>query len=233
MTETTCDILIAGTGRAAADLEPITTIADPALWERAAIELRERTYRTDGGLVRVQARWRRGRVELSVVDESGEADVAAFAELFCHEAFLLLNLAVPGACSGIVLSESVLDAKIFEFAWVHAKRHGTPRIEPLQLSEVIAWYDALQLGTAQVATARATRMLFTLLHLAQVDDDATAALWLAALPADAPVIHPMHDETLDPEVDAAALQIADAADRAAAQVIGELQEMVRHHASRR
>jgi hypothetical protein len=251
MTQTSFDAEIAGPGRASANLEPAATIADRALWERASVALSERSYRTDAGEVRIDAEWHRGRLALRVIDErKATTDVTPFAELFCHEAFLLLNLAVPGSCGGIVLSDAVLDAKIFEFAWTAAKRDGWPRIDPLPLADVMRWYDALQLGTAQVATSAATKALFTLLHLAQTDDERTSVLWLAeavsALAPElesllgrkpqaidvtsAPLIHPLHDEELDARVDDAALQLADTADQAAAIVIAALQAMVRKHA---
>jgi hypothetical protein len=283
------DVRIAGMGRTTTDLEEITTEADRVVWRSAATVLHERSYRSGGGTVRVMIDWtpltERGtddsvRLALEVIDErEGLAlgDLPAFVELFFHEAFLLLNLAVPGSFGGVIAASGgacrinvmTLDARIFEYAWVSTVRTGWPRVELLPLAEVIAWYDALELGTQQLATSDLAKVLFHLLHLARGEagtpmsllrlghalealfDERQAALpsriesllgrWpnlyvallqffdarQAIADGSAPVVHPMHDDALDPRLDDPSLEGIDHADLVAGIVVSGLQGRIR------
>jgi hypothetical protein len=232
------------TGRLATDLESITNAADVAVRASAAELLRERRY----GALRVTAEWVDDiAIRLRVDGAELESQARSIADFYAHELFLLLNLAVPGSL-GVVTPQ--LDAYAFEVAWVAAMRNGWPAIEPLPLERVLAWYEGLKLGTSQRATAPAPRALFALLHLATLDPSEPAALLhlghaLAALEVDDPrlasffaareaavgggasIIHPMHDESLDPalgDVDADAIA---AADLAASVVVAAVQERIR------
>lgn len=185
-------------------------------------------------------------------------DLPAYVELFFHEAFLLFNLAVPGSFSATIstsggdyrVRELTLSAAVFELAAIAASRNGTPSIRPLPLPAVISWYDSLHLGTQQLATSGVAKALFHLLHLARTaDSDPMLLLRLthavealgAAMPVDplvlrdviangtAPVIHPMHDEALDPRVEDPSLEWIDATDVVASILVAELQARVRKH----
>jgi len=59
-------------------------------------------------------------------------------------------------------------------------RHGWPQIEPLPLADVLAWRNALDIGTQQVAKLPTVKALFSLLHISRMDQtEPTAVLWLA------------------------------------------------------
>jgi hypothetical protein len=220
-------------------------------------ELNERVYATGTGGVRVRAEWSAPngapvlRVPLHVVDDrvNGDArDIPAFVELFFHDAFLLLNLASPGSFGGVIavsggdyrVHEVALDARVFENALA---------AKSLPLRDVIAWYDALQIGTSQLATTGVAKALFHLLHLARgPEDDQTSVMRLAqaaealGAPAEtlaplfahrdaiargtALVLHPMADDALDARVDDASLDWTTVVDDAAGVVIGIIQAQI-------
>ena len=216
--------------------------------------LNERAYATDAGTVRVRAEWTvpNGvpviRVPLYVVDEraNGDArDIPAFVELFFHDAFLLLNLARPGSFGGVIATsggayrvrELALDARVFESA---------SNTKSLPLRDVVQWYDALQLGTRQLAPSGVAKALFHLLHLARgAENDEMSVVRLAQsaealdttieplfalrdaiVRGTAPVLHPMADDALDASVDDASLDWTAIVDDAAGLIIGELQSRV-------
>jgi hypothetical protein len=201
MSTTTLHVQITGRGRTTANPETDTTAADSALWRDAATVLRERAYATEAGPVRVTVDWRplvdrddAGdddhpiALDVKVTDERDApdaGDVVSFVELFFHDAFLLLNLAVPGSFDGAIVtlsdgehraSELTLSARLFEYAWATATRNGWPSIEPLPLADVIGWYDALQIGTEQLATANVTKALFLLLHLSRAEENESTSV---------------------------------------------------------
>jgi hypothetical protein len=198
---TTLHVQITGLGRTTANNETLTTAADEALWRSAAEELRERAYATASGVVRVSIDWRPlseredeavvasvVALEVQVADEREKGDprdVVSFVELFFHDAFLLLNLAVPGSFGGVIVtladgwhqaSEVALSARLFEYAWATATRNGRPSIEPLPLADVVRWYDALETGTQQLATTGVTKALFILLHLARAEENESMSI---------------------------------------------------------
>lgn len=183
-------------------------------------------------------------------------DLPAYIELFFHDAFLLFNVAVPGSFSGTIATsggeyrvrELTLSANVFELALIAASRTGLPPIRPLPLPTVIAWYDSLHLGSQQLATTGVTKALFHLLHLAHTPESdpmsllrithavealgapmPVAPLLLRDVIANgtAPVLHPMHDDALDPRLEDSSLEWVDAADVAASILVAELQARVR------
>ncbi len=266
---TTLHVQITGLGRTTANLESLTNAADEALWRSAAEVLHERVYATPAGPVRISVDWRpflerRDEALLALVVQVADErqngdprDVVSFVELFFHDAFLLLNLAVPGSFGGVIVtladgwhqaSEVALSARVFEYAWATAARNGRPSIEPLPLADVVRWYDALETGTQQIATTSVTRALFVLLHLARVEENESMTILrlgqaLEALSASmppgflelrdaivhgtAPLLHPMADDTLDDGVDDASIELVNAADVAASVLVSAMQERVR------
>ena len=198
---TTLHVQITGLGRTTANHETLTTAADEALWRSAAEVLRERAYTTATGVVRVSADWRPlaeredealvasvVALEVQVSDEREKGDprdIVSFVELFFHDVFLLLNLAVPGSFGGVIVtladgwhqaSEVTLSARLFEYAWATATRNARPSIEPLPLADVVRWYDALETGTQQLATTSVTKALFILLHLARAEENESMSI---------------------------------------------------------
>ena len=127
----------------------------------------ERVY----GDVRVTAEWPAVlatpeiRVALEVRGDVDRRDAPAYAELFFHDAFLLLNLAAPGSFAGIIsiagddlrVHDLTFSARVFAYA---------SGLERLPLEKVVAWYDGLQLGTQQIASSGTAAALFQLLNLA-------------------------------------------------------------------
>lgn len=250
MTAFSFDVRFSRYDRVADDLSSIAERAEAALELDA---LRERAY----GDVRVEIDWtplreakRSVRLSPLVRGRLDRRDAPAFVELFFHDAFLMLNLAVPGSFSGVVTSrrtnELSLDARVFEYAWVTAARNDWPYVDTLPLPEVVRWYDAQQLG--QTATTGTARALFHLLHLARNAEDETTSVTrlthaLQALGTEVPrevedlhaeivrgtarLVHPMHDDALDESLDAMALDFTDAADLAASLVVSALQARIR------
>ena len=263
----TLHVQITGLGRTTANSETNTSAADVALWRDAAALLRERAYATENGVVRVAIDWNPliqrtedddGPIALDVkvFDARDPRDVVTFVELFFHEVFLLMNLAVPGSFGGAMAilsdgehraSEVVLSARVFEYAWATATRNGGPSIEPLPLADVVRWYDALQIGTQQLATTDVTKALFVLLHLAGAEENESTSVLLlgqalealseapprffelrdAIVHGTAPVLHPMAEDALDDRVDDASIELVNAADLAASVVVSAIQKRVR------
>jgi hypothetical protein len=210
--------------------------------------VRERVY----GAVSVTAEWPADlatpeiRVALDVSGDVDRSDAPAYVELFFHDVFLLLNLAVPGSFGGIIsIAGGELGVRGLTFsARVFAYASG---LERLPIEKVIAWYDSLHIGTQQLAAGGAATALFQLLHLARSEENdeesilrlASAAEALLGRPAPlqrlfelceaiargrTPVIHPMHDDGLDPRVEDATREWIEVADAAASAVIRALQE---------
>lgn len=263
MKTNTLHVQLTGHARTTANLESVTTATDIAVWRSAAEVLHERTYATDGGAVLVQVDWdplvMRDHADESPVQFEAQVrgaedrDAASFVALFFHDAFLTLNLAVPGSFGGTITilsagSEIALNARVFEYAWATSSRNGGPPIDVLPLIDVVQWYDGLQLGTQQVATDGVAKALFLLLQLARQEEDESAsvvrlgqaleALDTGAAPhffelrdaivhGVAPVLHPLADDALDDRVDDESLALVNASDLAASIVVSALQRLVR------
>jgi hypothetical protein len=235
------------TGRLAADLEAITNEADRAVRTAAKELLRERRYLPPYGgqaALRVSAEWKGdAAIRLRVDGATRESEARSIADFYAHELFLLVNLAVPGALG---VASPQLDAYVFEVAWVAAARNGWPAIAPLPLARVVAWYDGLQLGTAQLATTPVARALFALLRLARLDPSEPAALLLlghalsalrvdeprlahffalrtAAVDGSAAATHPMQDESLDGRIEDLDRETIEAADLASSVLVAAVQ----------
>jgi len=207
------------------------------------------------GGVTVTAEWPADRtapellLSLEVHGDVDRRDAPAYVELFLHDVFLLLNLAAPGSFGGTVsmrggelrVREVALSSRVFEYA---------SGLEPLPLEQVTRWYDALGIGTRQIAMSAEAIALFELLRLAGAEEDEEVSILRLARAADAlvgrphslqrlfelrddlvlgrtPVFHPMHDDALDPWVEDATRKWIEVADVAAAAVVGALRERIR------
>jgi hypothetical protein len=182
----------------------------------AATALRERAY----GNIRVQADWTPlasdediVRINVIVRGDLTAIDAPAYVELFFHDAFLLFNIALPGSFGGtITLTGGDFRANDLSF-------DAAPfacGAESMPLPEVIAWYPA---ETNQIASTPIQTALFHLLHIARsTPDEWTQRAHLTecqnALGIDAPIeaiplMHPMHDESLDDRINDSASGIID------------------------
>jgi len=213
--------------------------------------VRERTY----GDVRVTAEWpedlttREIRLAVEVRGNGDRRNAPAYAELFFHDVFLLLNLASAGSFGGTIsiaggelrVRELAFSPRVFEYA---------APLGQLPLEKVTAWYDGLQSGTQQIAAGAEAKALFQLLHLARGEEREEESILRLASAVEAlvgrppslrrlfelrdaiaagrtPVLHPMHDDGLDPRVEDATREWIDLADAAASVVIHTLHERIR------
>jgi len=196
------------------------------LWRSAAALLCERTY--DG--VSVRGDWTRMlsaeaivRMEVEVRGNADPREFPAHLERFFHDAFLMLNLAVPGSFGGMIVAtggefrvnELAFDASLFLYA----------AADPLPLASVAAWFDGRGRGSE--------RVLFHLLHIARSNDELAMRLRLAmclellGLEDEAQRLDVRKVAVRHPLDDADDLEDADAVDRAAHLVIAALQEDIR------
>ncbi len=212
------------------------------LWRSAAAALPERAYMAPAHIVRVRADWTPlasdediVRVHLSVIDEREQLaprDVPAFVELFFHDVFLLFNIAVPGSFGGAITVTGG-EYRINDLAFdVSPFAGATSTVVPL--AEVVAWYRG---GTEQIATTPMQKVFFHLLHIGRGGSDewmlrmrlheCLTALGIGEPSLDVaglPVVHPMHDETLDQRLDDDAMEIID---KAMDRVLTAIQQAVR------
>ena len=190
------------------------------------------------------------RVGVEVSGDFDRRDAPAYVELFFHDVFLLLNLSTPCSFAGIIsmaggelrVRDVTFSARLFQYA---------SGLGAVGAETVVAWYDGLGIGTEQLATTGVAAALFHLLHLARGEEDEEQSILRLAGAADAlgkrdeltrlfelreeiargrkPVIHPMHDDGLDPRVEDATAEWVVVVDRAASVVIGALQQLAGAH----
>ncbi|MEA2326722.1 MAG: hypothetical protein QOE68_1681 [Thermoanaerobaculia bacterium] len=197
----------------------------------AAAALRDRAY----GNILVQTDWTPlasdddiVRIEVTVIGDIDPRDAPTYVELFFHDAFLLFNIALPGSFGGAITvtgGEFRVNDLFFDAAPFACGASSVP------LAEVAAWYPA---GTNQIASTPMQTALFHLLHIGRGGHDewmqrarlneCLKALGIGESVDEIPVIHPMHDETLDARVDDAAAEIVD---RAMVRVLSAIQELAR------
>jgi|GEM_PF-632654 len=265
LTDYTFDAEIALSPRISADVDPSL---DATLWRSAKELLHERTYSTAAGPIRVRAQWTMPppddpmlRMTVRVNDQRGTLDprdIPAFVELFFHDLFLLFNLAVPGSFGGMItavggeyrVDELSFDAAPFDYAWVHAQRSGSSRLEAMPLADVVRWYDRLGLGIRQLAATPMHKVLFHLLHIGRATpSDMLPMIRLghclealsiprqglerffeirnAIADGTAPVLHPLHDDALDTSLDDSSLDWSEPADVVMATILSAIQAEIR------
>jgi hypothetical protein len=220
------------THKFSAEVARQTRAADTAEFFRgAAAVLCDRAY----GDILVQADWTPlasdedvVRMEVTVIGQLAPRDVPAYVELFFHDAFLLFNIALPGSFGGAITvtgGELCVNDLSFDAAPFAC---GAPSVP---LAEVVAWYHS---GTNQIASSPMQTVLFHLLHIGRGNHDewmqrvrlneCLKALGVDESIDETPVLHPMHDESLDERIDDAA---TDVIDRAMVRVLRAVQDAVR------
>jgi hypothetical protein len=209
--------------------------------------IRERVYENG---VRVTAEWApgRSRVALQVHGAIDRRNAPAYVELFFHDAFLILNLSCAGAFAGrIAFRSAELRVRDLTFSPRLFLAGRDPKCLPIE--QVVSWYDALGIGTRQIAPNGTAVALFQLLHLSRdVENEeesilrlATAAERIIGRPDSLrrlfelretiahgrmPVLHPLHDDALDPRVEDTTREWIEVADAAASAIIVALREQI-------
>ncbi|MGA8809160.1 MAG: hypothetical protein WB973_14885 [Thermoanaerobaculia bacterium] len=198
------------------------------LFRDAATLLCDRAY---GGIL-VQADWTPltsdddiVRIDLHVTGDCAASEIPAYVELFFHDAFLLFNIASPGSFGGAI-TISGGDFRVNDLSFDAAPfACGAPSIA---LAEVVAWYPP---ETTQIASTPMQIVLFHLLHIGRGNHDewmqrarlneCLKALGMDESIEEMPVLHPMHDESLDDRVDDSG---TDVVDRAMVRVLKAVQD---------
>jgi hypothetical protein len=202
------------------------------LWRSAPAALAERVYEA----IRVHADWTPlasgddiVRIDVHVSGDLAPRDVPAYVELFFHDAFLLFNIAVPGSFGGVITVTGG-EYRVNDIAF-DASAFACGMTTSVPLADVVAWYPA---ETNQIASTPVQRVLFHLLHIGRGDhdewmlrvrlNDCLKALGLDEPLPEVPIAHPMHDESLDTNLDDSAMEIVD---RAMARVLSAIQGAAR------
>ncbi len=191
------------------------------------------------------------RMPLEVIDERDSRDardLPGFVELFFHDVFLIINIAAPGSFGGVFspsggrfrTREVPLDPRVFDYARAAGAKAHVP------LADVVRWYDGLDLGTRQIADTSAAKVLFHLLHIAHGESETMTVVRLAEcvellsahaprilalrssiVSGTAPLVHPMHDDALDPRLGDESFDWIEIIDEAAVAIVTALQQRVR------
>jgi hypothetical protein len=196
----------------------------------AAVAFRERAY----GNILVQTDWTPlasdediVRINLTVTGDIDPRDIPAYVELFFHDAFLLFNIALPGSFGGAITITG--DMRVNDLSFDAAPfACGAPS---MPLAEVVAWHRP---ETNQIASTPMQTALFHLLHLGRGGHDewmqrarlneCLKALGMGETIEEIPVMHPMHDETLDRRLDDGRAELID---RPMARVLTAMQDAAR------
>jgi hypothetical protein len=186
------------------------------------ISLPERSY----GGIRVRAGWAPldsdddiVRIDVNVIDDEGRLsarEVPAYVELFFHDVFLIVNIAVPGSLGGVITVTGG-DYRVNDLSF-DASPFACGITSSIPLEEVASWYPS---GTEQVAS---TPMQTVLLHLLQIGrgghdewmlrarlDACHRALGIDEPIEEVAVVHPMRDESLNSRLDDRATEVVDRA----------------------
>lgn len=196
----------------------------------ATASIPERSY----GGIRVLADWTPlasdddiVRIDVRVTGDLDPRDAPSYVELFFHDVFLILNIATPSSFGGVITVTGG------EFRVNDLSFDATPFAcgitSSIPLSEVASWYPS---ETSQIAATPMQTVLFHLLHIARGGDDewmqrvrlieCLRALGIDEPIDEMPIIHPMHDESLDARIDD-----TDVVDRAMLRVLTAIQKQVR------
>jgi hypothetical protein len=197
----------------------------------AAAVLRDRAYDD----ILVQADWTPlasdadvVRMEITVIGQLAPRDAPAYVELFFHDAFLLFNIALPGSFGGAITvtgGEFSVNDLSFDAAPFACDASSMP------LADAVAWYRS---GTNQIASTPMQTVLFHLLHIGRGGHDewmqrarlneCLKALGIDESIEEIPVLHPMHDESIDANLDDS---VTDIVDRGMVRVLTAIQDSAR------
>lgn len=112
----------------------------------------------------------------------------AVLQCVLHDVFLAMNLAAPGSCNfyhAKLLSHDPIghqDLELSEFLFDLAYLNGrdgkwpTPKLLPLDI--VLRWMSCVRSGTAQIPRNPSEKVLFAMLHMAQLENSPVNLVWL-------------------------------------------------------
>ncbi|MEA2337930.1 MAG: hypothetical protein QOE82_1937 [Thermoanaerobaculia bacterium] len=201
----------------------------------ATASIPERSY----GGIRVLADWTPlasdddiVRIDVRVTGDLDPRDAPSYVELFFHDVFLILNIATPSSFGGVITVTGG------EFRVNDLSFDATPFAcgitSSIPLSEVASWYPS---ETSQIAATPMQTVLFHLLHIDRGGHDewmqrvrlieCLRALGIDEPIDEMPIIHPMHDESLDARIDD-----TDVVDRAMLRVLTAIQDTIRSNDTR-
>jgi hypothetical protein len=116
-----------------------------------------------------------------------------YALSFAYDAFLIMNLASPGACNLYQADLRVykpasrrrqydrdftLSEYHFDLANLDGRDGKWPPPRSLPLEQVVDWYAAVRVGASQVPRDGMEKVLFALMHLARSDVSLNTVIWL-------------------------------------------------------
>ncbi|AHJ77517.1 hypothetical protein BBB57_21140 [Kosakonia sacchari] len=105
-----------------------------------------------------------------------------FVDYYLYELFVLMNLARPGVCDFFNLSinddRMMLSSYNFQNAWLNSFNGHFPRLKELPLSDVISWYEEINIGYKQKASLPIEKALFSLIHFCHSDDNINGIMWI-------------------------------------------------------
>lgn len=119
--------------------------------------------------------------------KSGRGDSAGnVIESFLHDCFLILNICAPGCCDfgrgtlfwGNRPTEIDLSNVHFEIALLGSFKKDWPKVRTLTLGQTIHWFESVRSGVAQIPKNPMEKTLFALLHIAKLDMNPMAVIWL-------------------------------------------------------
>ncbi|MEL6447363.1 MAG: hypothetical protein AAFQ62_05375 [Pseudomonadota bacterium] len=144
----------------------------------------------------VDAGFPRHRTRVAISSRSGrpfptDREHIAVVESILHDVFLISNLSAPGAGDmywaairrkGERSSSRVhtldLSGGQFDIAFVDTNLEKWPHVRTLPVHQVHAWFSANRAGVTQVPRTPGERVLFALLHIAQLEMSPVIVLWL-------------------------------------------------------
>lgn len=111
----------------------------------------------------------------------------SIAQNVIHDLFLIMNLAGPGCfdlygASLLGVGRHNTDISLsnyhFEAALLVQASDKWPTSRILELSKVIAWYDAVRTGASQIPQNQMEKVLFALLHISKTGTSPMVVIWL-------------------------------------------------------
>lgn len=105
---------------------------------------------------------------------------------YLHDCFLILNICSPSCCefhrAALVKSESRTDISLsnvhFDIGLLSSLNEGWPAARTLPLNQVVEWFDSVRVGATQIPQNPMEKVLFALLHIAELDVSPMIVIWL-------------------------------------------------------